>query len=419
MSLPPPPLPPGNGPRPPAPGSGPRPSPPPSGDPFQSPQSGQPPYVNASTGYPGHQSGYAPQPEAPMPWQQPHPMPTSVPPKRSNKWKWILGALALLVVIGVTVAVTVTVLGRGDKEADGSPPTAAPVKDNGGNKSNSDIASADDTGPVAIITEDPTCAAQSPIFTTLAAQTKNGWEKRDPSIPATEWTPEMRAQYEAAAKAMRSAVDQLEPLVKLTPHRVVRELYEQHIAYSRAYTDSISTYVQKNNHLVRVANASAETIGYICSAIEYGSAAARAPLVPPLSASANVAPVRDPSNPQRFLREQNAACADWQPALTQFDTETAAWLGISSDIPATDWSPEQKMIVEAAATSMMRLADQQQSFGALSDNFTFRDFAELSAQYSRGYVAAIPSYVPADNYLSTVSTKLGNLVTSACDAVEN
>lgn len=96
-----------------------------------------------------------------MPWQQPHPMPAPVPPKRSNKWKWVLGALALLVVIGVTVAVTVTVLGRGDKEADGSPPSAAPVKDNGGNKSNSDIASANDTGPVAIITEDPTCAAQA------------------------------------------------------------------------------------------------------------------------------------------------------------------------------------------------------------------------------------------------------------------
>lgn len=417
MSLPPPPPPPGNGPRPPAPGNGPRPSPPPAGDPFQSPQSGQPPYVNAPTGYPGHQSGYAPQPEAPMPWQQPHPMPAPVPPKRGNKWKWVLSALALLVVIGVTVAVTVTVLGRGDKEADGSPPSAAPVKDNGGNKSNSDIASANDTGPVAIITEDPTCAAQRPIFTTLAAQAQNGWDKRDSSIPAAEWTPEVRAQYEAMGQSLRSTGDQLVPLTKLTPHRVMRELYEQYIAYSRAYVDSIATYVPADNDLVRTANSIGSAIGNICTAIEYGSAPARAPLVPALAAPANIAPIGNPAEPMRFLTRPNAICKEWQPALSQFDQETSAWLAIPSDIAATQWTPEQKAITESAAAAMSKLADVQQELGARSENDTLRDIAELVAQYRRAYVVAVPSYTPADNYLSTVAIKLGDIITSACEAI--
>ncbi|GAB5896408.1 hypothetical protein [Mycolicibacterium mageritense] len=343
-------------------------------------------------------------------------MPAPVPPKRSNKWKWVLGALALLVVIGVTVAVTVTVLGRGDKEADGSPPSAAPVKDNGGNKSNSDIASANDTGPVAIITEDPTCAAQSPIFTTLAAQTKNGWEKRDPSIPAAEWTPEIRAQYETAGQAMRSAGDQLVPLAKLTPHRVMRELYEQYIAYSRAYVDRISNYTAVDDYLVSAANYTANSIGNICAAIEYKSAAARSPLVPPLPAASTVGRVDAVAAPHRFLGEPNQICGDWQGALSQADSDLSDWLSIPSDLPATEWSPEQRAINERAATIMSRLASQQQELGERSGNAILQDFASLAAQYRRGYVAALPTYTPADNYLATVGDKLGGTIKWACAA---
>ncbi len=45
--------------------------------------------------------------------------------------------------------------------------------------------------------------------------------------------------YEAVGKAMRNAADQTVNLVKVTPHRVMRELYEQFIAYARAFTDNI------------------------------------------------------------------------------------------------------------------------------------------------------------------------------------
>ena len=59
----------------------------------------------------------------------------------------------------------------------------------------------------------------------------------------------MRAQYEAVGQAMRSAADQMVPLVKLTPHRVMRELYEQFIAYSRAYAERIPTYTPQDDNL--------------------------------------------------------------------------------------------------------------------------------------------------------------------------
>ncbi|MDY6996713.1 MAG: hypothetical protein SW019_08960, partial [Actinomycetota bacterium] len=143
----------------------------------------------------------------------------------------------------------------------------------------SDIASADDDGPIEIITEDPTCAPWSPIVDTFAETAAQGWNDRDPSIPGREWTPTQRAQHEEIAEAMRSAADQTIALVKLTPHRVVRELYEQTIAYWSAYADKIPNYAPSDNQLAKVASASSNAITYICAAIDFGSAASRAPLV--------------------------------------------------------------------------------------------------------------------------------------------
>ena len=39
--------------------------------------------------------------------------------------------------------------------------------------------------------------------------------------------------YDTVGKAMADAADQTVNLVKMTPHRVMRELYEQFIAYAR------------------------------------------------------------------------------------------------------------------------------------------------------------------------------------------
>ncbi len=70
------------------------------------------------------------------------------PPPRGGKGKWIFGGIALLAVIAVTVVITVLVVGK--DSGGGESPT--PTNGNG-----SDFASANDKGPVGIITEDPTC----------------------------------------------------------------------------------------------------------------------------------------------------------------------------------------------------------------------------------------------------------------------
>jgi hypothetical protein len=328
------------------------------------------------------------------------------PPSGGGKGKWIFGGIALLAVIAVTVVVTVMVVGKD------SGSSTTPTSTTGG--PSSDIASANDKGPATIITEDPTCAPSSPIFETLAARERNGWDTRDPSIPASEWTPPMRSQYETVGEAWRSGADQMVPLVKLTPHRVMRELYEQFIAYTRAYADRIPRYTPPDNDLALASNSAADAISRICAAINYGSASARGPLVPPTSAPSATAAQGDPANPQRFLTEPNSACTDWDAALSQFGKDTADWLAIPSDIPASQWTPEQRAINDAVAPVMSTFADTLQALGERSGNPTFQDFADLSAQYRRAYVQALPSYTPSDNYLAGAALRLSGVVQAGC-----
>jgi hypothetical protein len=369
------------------------------------PPAGGPPLPPSGPGpdprVPPAQPVWAPQ----QPWSAP-------PPRRGNGWKWALGAVALLAVIGVTVAVTLSVAGGGSGE---NPPTTSPTSGNG---SNPDVASANDKGPATIITEDPTCAPVRPILETGANQQRNGWDTRDPSIPASAWTPAVRAQYEAVGQSMRSSADQMVPLVKLTPHRVMRELYEQFIAYSRAYADRIPTYTAADDNLALVANTANDAIGYMCAAISYESAPARGPVLPPAEAPSQVAPLGNPAEPQLFLTEPSPVCADWVAASNEFSNDTVAWLATNPDIPASQWTPDQRAINDAVAPVMSAFADKLQTLGERSGNPILQDFATLSAQYRRAYVQALPSYTPADKYLANAALKLGGVVRAACQAAE-
>ena len=364
--------------------------PPPGGAP--QPPPGQP--------YPPPQ-GYGGPPQPPWPQQPWSPGPPTK--KRGNGWKWGLGAVALLAVIGVTAAVTISVTKDGS-----STPTSPSGNDFG-------LASANDKGPANIITEDPSCAAWGPIQTTLA-DSEREWGDRDPSIPATNWTPEQRAQYEMAGRAMRNAADQTVALARLTPHRVLRELYEQFIAYARAYSDTIPKYSPSDNHLAGAATASSAALGYLCGAIAYSSAQARRPLVQPPPAPSDFAQLADPSSPQVFLRTPDSMCAEWDRVLNQFASDSAAWQALDASIPASKWTPEQRAVVDSVIPLMQQYADNLEKIGRSSTNPTTQDFAVFAAQYRRAYAAALPTYNSADSYLSRTSAMTASLIYEACKA---
>ena len=368
---------------------------PPSGPPPPPPPGGPPPPGNPypPQGYPGPQ----------QPWAGGSP-----PKKRGNGWKWGLGALALLVIIGVTAAVTISVTNRGDG-GDGPTPTG----DTFG------LASADDNGPVNVVTEDPSCAPWTPVAQTFIDRERAaGWNERDPSVGAGDWTSAQRSMYEEVARAARDAADQTVAIAKITPHRVMREMYEQYIAYARSYADAIPAYKPSDDHLARVFSSIGSAIAHVCSAIKYGSAEARGPLVPSPAPPSETSKLQDPSSPTEFIASSNADCEDWVERLDQFARNTKDWQELDSSIPASKWTPEQRAVIDAVIPVMNDLADDIQALGEASDNLIFRDFAIFAAQYRRAYAEALPSYTTADSYLSSVSSSTTSSIWEACKAAE-
>lgn len=379
--------------------------PPPSG-----PWGAQPPQQPGNwQGYPGGQQG--PGPQGPWNSQPQWPNPTPAPQKK-GPLKWILGAIALIAVIAVTAVVAVSCAGgKGSGNGNGNGGSGTPTSG-----AKSDIASANDTGPVSVITEDPSCAPWTPIATTVANAEKNGWTQLDHSIPATAWTPDMRTQYETVGEALKNAANEVVPLVKLTTHRVMRELYLQYIAYIRYYSDRIPQYVAADNDAIRVGSTLGDTITGICQAISFGPAASRAPLVPAGAAPETIAPVGDTQNPTRFLTAADSQCTDWQSTVDELNSDPAysAWNKEDPSIPASSWSPEYKAENISVMPVLMRFADAYEKLARQNPNPTIQDFGILAAQYGRAFVKAIPTYTQADTNLYDVFRKIPAVITTAC-----
>lgn len=360
-----------------------------------------PPPQQQPGGWPGQPGG--------APW----PAPAPVPPKQGGALKWILGAVALLAVIAITAVVAISCSRPGRTNNAGGGGTT------GTSSGASDIASANDKGPVGIITEDPSCAPWTPIASTLAGVENNGWRKRDASIPATAWTPDTQTQYEAVGKAMRAAADQTVPLAKMTPHRVMRELYGQFAAYARAYADSIPTYTPKDEFLAQTASTTSDVITYACAAISSGSAAARAPSVSPPPIPSSVGPIGDLSNPPRILANPDPICTNLISILEQLlvDPNFKTWSKGDPTIPASSWSPDQQALTNSVVPLMNSTADALETLVPQASNPVIQDLIQLGVQYRRAYIRALPTYQPNDDNIYTVGQYAPGIVALACKAL--
>ncbi|WP_024448814.1 hypothetical protein [Mycolicibacterium iranicum] len=317
-------------------------------------------------------------------------------------------------VIVFTVVATLLVT-RSSEQA--SPPSASETPS--APLSASDVASATDKGPIKLITDDPTCASWKSVTDALAAEATKGWDQRDTTIPAAHWTPAQRQQHTDMAAAMRSAAEQTIALIKLTPHRVMRELYEQSVAYWTQYADQVPNYVPADDHLARVATGTTNSLLWICSSIEFGVAQSRAPFVVPAPAPNDIPAPQDPAQPQRFMPSASKICDEWMTEQDRYGKATEEWFNTDPAIPGTQWTPEQQAIYTDMTSIMQANADQLQNLGMQSANVVFDDFAALAAQYRRAYVQSFTTYVPEDTYLANAATELVVVNTQACLAAES
>lgn len=359
------------------------------GPPPQGP-GGQPPY-----GPPGGQ------------WTQ-QPWGAPPPPNNGGKGKWILVGLALVAIIAVSIVGTVLVLRPDSGGGNGQQNTA---------NSGSEFASANDTGPANIITEDPTCDAWVKIARDMAAAVPE-WNRQNYSVPATEWTPDQRAVFEKESSILGTSIKKVANLAKQTPHRVMRELYGQYSAYAQAVIDAIPSYGSADNYVVAAYNKLAATLSRVCDSIHFSVAQESAPLVPVPSTPASTPQMSESSSrePERFIASRNEVCDDWISAAERYEKDTEAWTAIDANIPATEWSPEQKAAMDSVIPVMTAYADNMESLGRKSGNHIWEDFAVLAAQYRRAYVEAIPTYTPNSSYISSTSANLSNAIYWACKA---
>lgn len=364
--------------------------PPPSGQwgPYVQPPS--PPLQPTTPGY------HSPQ----GPWGAPQP-----PRKQNNTIKWMLSGVGLLLVIATTVGVTILVT-REETAGDGPAPTSTiePVD------------SADDDGPVEIVTLEPTCNDWRNLQRSLATTQSNGWGQRDSTVPASEWTPAQRDQFAAVAESMRANADLAVELSKQTPHRVMRELYMQFVAYGRAYADAVDTYVPADDYLARANVGFSKTISGICDAIEFGDVISRASQLPLAEAPINQGGTVSIDNPARFLSGSPEACVDWVQANTQFESRLQDWTRLDPEISAPQWTPEQRSVQEAAARTFDEYGAEIVSIGQGSGNATLEDFSNLMSLYMGAYAVATPTYSPNDNYLISSALRLNNAITAACQS---
>ncbi len=327
--------------------------------------------------------------------------------------------LALIAVIALSVVGTVLVLrpesnsnaGDGDNGG-GNPPTSA-TSQNG----KSEFASANDTGPVNIIAEDPTCEAWGKVSGEIADVANSvNWQGRDASIPSNAWTPEQRTMYETVSEATAGAADKTEKLARLTPHRVMRELYEQYVVYARAFVQTIPTYSARDENAGVTVDTLGTALSNICTAEMHGTSARILPFVSTPPPPTKVLAPNNESLPEKMLERGNPICAAWSESSQKFTDATSAWTALNPDIPAKEWTPEERSINESAASVMASNADELQQFGQQSGSPVIEDIAILAAQYRRAFVAAVPNYTPVDNQLANAAAELVKVIIWACKA---
>lgn len=359
-----------------------------------------------------------PQPGGPQPFPGQHqPYPGQYPPdsRRSGNWgppsggngRWLLVAIAILLIVGVSIGATILFTRDGEGSPSG-PETSGTA---------SDVRSADDTGPIAILTDDPTCTAFTGINNGLADVQGSGWgDQRAVLGPRDEWTPEQLAQVESVATAMRNAADRVVALTKQTPHRLMRELYEQFIAYGRAYADSVPQYQPQNDGLASAnVNATSMIVG-ICKAISNG-AAGEALAVAAADPPTALAGIDDPAALSTFIESPEPSCSTFKRLSDQFNQNTVDWQAVDTNLDASQWTPEQRAAHQRALPYFSSWATDLETAGRGSGNPVLEDFAVAASLYLRSFVATGDNYSSADSWLSYVGFKSNQLILGACRAV--
>jgi hypothetical protein len=339
------------------------------------------------------------------------------PPRRRTRRWWALSGVALVLALAAA-GVAVTLLRRdsgGGPIAATSPTTTTTTMP--------PATSAGDVGPVGLITEEPTCVRWLAISPKWPIDPPINIAGVSPvTVPRNAWTPQQQSAMQTMANNIRAEARQTAVLANTTPHRVMRELYEQFVAYGRAFADTAAgNYVPEDSGLLYSKNHLLDTLVSVCVAIRAGAPAARSALVTAApGAPSRVAPPQDPADPQRFVTASDVpACVGLESLTRNYASNptVTAWIDSDKTIPASQWDPKQKALNDAVAPIMLTLADDVEHTTGQGNNPVMADFGTLFVQYQRVFAKALPLYVPSDFQLDGVASNMLFMMAQACQTV--
>jgi serine/threonine protein kinase len=375
------------------------------------------PTLTPSAPFPG-----PPPPQPPAPYPRPWtPPPGWGPPPRRAGRVWALGAVAVFVVAATIAAVAIGITHSMRPAAPSASPTSSVP-------AGPPVASSADTGQVGIVTDDPTCTAWMPISQIwLATALIERWDLIHPGQPnplmvaGNAWTPDQRSVMQATGNATRLAATKTVPLARMTPHRVVRELYEQFVIYGRAFADSIANnYQPMQNALGATTESVLNALISVCHTVNSGAAARRATLADAIDAPAHPAPPQDLTDPKRFVVTSDLTLCGEVTSVSRKYTENPTvkdWVAGDHHLPASAWSPQQKGLSDAVAPLMLNVADDIWRTVQRGSNPVIQDFGALGAQYQRAFAKALPTYTVDDEEINGVAVYARYVLRDACAAV--
>ena len=335
------------------------------------------------------------------------------PPRRPRgRARWLIALAALVTAIAVCGAFVLV----DDAGTDAASDTSAAAIDNPAPLDAAAVASAGDTGPLTLVTEDPTCPTWNGVAGAVAEARGTDWDTRASRVPATSWTPGQRTRFTAVGNALRTAADTAVHLAVQTPHRAVRGLYEAFVVYGRAYADSLLNYRPDDDFLAQTSLAAAEAITRICAASESRAASSQAgrltPVAPPTARPLGYTPTA----PKRFLPQPNRVCGQWVQDRDALLTRLRGWSALDPKVSVGSLTDAQVLVYADTARTVTQFAERMETAGRSSGNPVVEDFATLAALYFRAYSRAVSLVWPGAHDMVRVGFAITDLVAAGCGA---
>lgn len=119
----------------------------------------------------------------------------------------------------------------------------------------------------------------------------------------------------------------------------------------------------------------------------------------------------------RMLSEEDPVCDGWTGAADKLAKVQESWTSTDRSTSATDWTPEQRAVIESVGSAMTSAADEFEVLLPRAEHIVLRELIAQTIVYLRLFVERIPSYVEVDSRIAGVAGNFSGAVTYMCSAV--